>query len=174
MARTRDRRLLTATGLTAALVTGAALVPGPMSAAQAADLPSVTVRPDPSYRQQPFEGWGTSLVWFANATGDYPPQIREKLARLVFGDEGLALNIARYNIGGGNAPTSRTTCGPAGPSRAGGRRPPAPPARTPAGGTRTIRPTGTTGPTPPSAGGSTGSRRTSPTGRPSATPRPGS
>ncbi|MGW3382978.1 RICIN domain-containing protein [Streptomyces albogriseolus] len=104
MARTRDRRLLTATGLTAALVTGAALVPGPTSAAQAADLPSVTVRPDPSYRQQPFEGWGTSLVWFANATGDYPPQIREKLARLVFGDDGLALNIARYNIGGGNAP----------------------------------------------------------------------
>ncbi|MFI2425741.1 RICIN domain-containing protein [Streptomyces sp. NPDC018955] len=102
--RTRTRRLLTATGLTAALATGAALIPGPTSAAQAADLPSVTVRPDPSYQQEEFEGWGTSLVWFANATGDYPPQIREKLARLLFGDDGLALNIARYNIGGGNAP----------------------------------------------------------------------
>ncbi|MFC8423389.1 RICIN domain-containing protein [Streptomyces sp. NPDC057236] len=103
--RTRNRRLLTAAGLTAALATGAALIPGPTSAAaRAADLPSVTVRPDPSYQQEEFEGWGTSLVWFANATGDYPPQIREKLARLLFGDDGLALNIARYNVGGGNAP----------------------------------------------------------------------
>ncbi|CAL9664958.1 hypothetical protein SUDANB176_07175 [Streptomyces sp. enrichment culture] len=102
--RTRDRRLLTAAGLTAALATGAALIPRPTSAAQAADIPSVTVRPDPSYQQERFEGWGTSLVWFANATGDYPPEIREKLARLLFGDDGLALNIARYNIGGGNAP----------------------------------------------------------------------
>lgn len=103
--RTRNRRLLTAAGLTAALATGAALIPGPTSAAaRAADLPSVTVRPDPSYQQEEFEGWGTSLVWFANATGDYPPRIREKLAQLLFGDDGLALNIARYNVGGGNAP----------------------------------------------------------------------
>ncbi|MFE7955683.1 glycoside hydrolase [Streptomyces sp. NPDC057413] len=99
--RTRSRRL-TAAGLTA-LATAAALVsvPGP---AQAADTPSVTVRLDPSYQQQPFEGWGTSLAWFANVTGGYPPEIREKLASLLFGDDGLGLNIARYNIGGGNAP----------------------------------------------------------------------
>ncbi|WP_306210334.1 glycoside hydrolase [Actinoplanes sp. RD1] len=64
----------------------------------------VTVRPDPAYQGQAFEGWGTSLVWFANATGDYPDEIREKLADLVFGEDGLNLNIARYNIGGGNAP----------------------------------------------------------------------
>ena len=102
--RTRNRRFLTAAGLTAALATGAALVPGPTSAAETADTPSVTVRPDPSYQQEEFEGWGTSLVWFANATGDYPPEIRERLARLLFGDDGLALNIARYNVGGGNAP----------------------------------------------------------------------
>ncbi|MFC8670092.1 glycoside hydrolase, partial [Streptomyces sp. NPDC057199] len=70
----------------------------------AADTAAVTVRPDPSYEQEKFEGWGTSLVWFANATGDYPKEIREKLAKLLFGDDGLALNIARYNIGGGNAP----------------------------------------------------------------------
>ncbi|MFE9680554.1 glycoside hydrolase [Streptomyces sp. NPDC006285] len=106
MARpTRNRRLLGAAGLTA-LATGAALTLAPPSTAQvrAADTASVTVRPDPSYAQERFEGWGTSLVWFANATGDYPEEIREKLARLLFGDDGLALNIARYNIGGGNAP----------------------------------------------------------------------
>ncbi|MDQ0779502.1 O-glycosyl hydrolase [Streptomyces aurantiacus] len=103
--RTRSRRLLGAAGLTA-LVTGAALVPAPSSTAQAAaaDTASVTVRPDPSYKQEKFEGWGTSLVWFANATGGYPKEIRERLAKLLFGDDGLALNIARYNIGGGNAP----------------------------------------------------------------------
>jgi O-glycosyl hydrolase len=103
--RTRSRRLLGAAGLTA-LATGAALVSAPSSTAQvaAADTPSVTVRPDPSYQHDKFEGWGTSLVWFANATGDYPPEIREKLAKLLFDDSGLALNIARYNIGGGNAP----------------------------------------------------------------------
>jgi O-glycosyl hydrolase len=103
--RTRNRRLLGAAGLTA-LATGAALVSAPSSTAQvsAADTPSVTVRPDPSYKHEKFEGWGTSLVWFANATGDYPKPIREKLAKLLFGDDGLALNIARYNIGGGNAP----------------------------------------------------------------------
>lgn len=101
--RTRSRRLLGAAVLTA-LTTGAALLGVPAQAEPAAAPASVTVRPDPSYQQEEFEGWGTSLVWFANATGDYPPEIREKLARLLFGDDGLGLNIARYNIGGGNAP----------------------------------------------------------------------
>ncbi|HEY0215084.1 MAG TPA: glycoside hydrolase, partial [Cellulomonas sp.] len=52
---------------------------------------------------QPFEGWGTSLVWFANATGDYPAELRQQLYDLLFTADGLDLNIARYNIGGGNA-----------------------------------------------------------------------
>ncbi|MFJ9041688.1 RICIN domain-containing protein [Streptomyces sp. NPDC102406] len=98
--RTRTRRLLGLVG-TAALVSGAALTTAPPVTAA---TPAVTVTPDPSYQQQRFEGWGTSLVWFANVTGGYPKEIREKLADLLFGDDGLALNIARYNIGGGNAP----------------------------------------------------------------------
>lgn len=106
--RTRTRRLLGAVGVTA-LATGAALLSAPSSQAEAqtqtqALAGAVTVRPDPSYQQQKFEGWGTSLVWFANVTGGYPEEIRQKLASLLFGDDGLALNIARYNIGGGNAP----------------------------------------------------------------------
>ncbi|WP_405813960.1 RICIN domain-containing protein [Streptomyces sp. NBC_01390] len=104
--RTRTRHLLGVVGITV-LATSAALVSAPSPDAQAAAeaaASSVTVTPDPSYKQEKFEGWGTSLVWFANATGDYPPAIREKLAKLLFGDDGLALNIARYNIGGGNAP----------------------------------------------------------------------
>ncbi|WP_402462224.1 RICIN domain-containing protein [Isoptericola aurantiacus] len=115
-ARPRHRRVvasltggLLAAGLAAspAGAAAAATAPAaaPTSAPTAADGgPSVTVRPDPSYAGEPFEGWGTSLVWFANATGDYPDEIRNRLADMVFGDEGLGLNIARYNIGGGNAP----------------------------------------------------------------------
>ncbi|MET8222763.1 glycoside hydrolase [Streptomyces sp. NPDC005301] len=102
--RTRTRRLLGPLGVTA-LTLGATLVTAPPTHARAETAASaVTVSPDPSYQAQRFEGWGTSLVWFANATGDYPPEIRERLADLLFGDDGLALNIARYNIGGGNAP----------------------------------------------------------------------
>ncbi|MEU8638548.1 RICIN domain-containing protein [Amycolatopsis sp. NPDC048633] len=73
-------------------------------AAPAAAATAVTVRPDPAYRQQPFEGWGSSLAWMAEATGGYPDPVRNKLADLVFGADGLNLNIARFNVGGGNAP----------------------------------------------------------------------
>ncbi|WP_037677512.1 glycoside hydrolase [Streptomyces griseus] len=95
---------------TVPLMLGAGLIVPPAVAATAADPPpqsAVTVRIDPSYRQQQFEGWGTSLVWFANATGGYPDPIRRRLVDMLFGDDGLALNIARYNIGGGNAPDVR-------------------------------------------------------------------
>ncbi|MGW6546884.1 glycoside hydrolase [Streptomyces massasporeus] len=105
--RTRKRRLLGAIGVTA-VATGTLLATTTLPAAHAdparAAAAGVTVRPDPSYAGDEFEGWGTSLVWFANATGDYPPAVREKLYKLLFGDDGLNLNIARYNIGGGNAP----------------------------------------------------------------------
>lgn len=67
----------------------------------------MTVRPDPSYRQPAFEGWGTSLVWFANVTGGYSEGVRNRLADLLYGEDGLRLNIARYNISGGNAPDVR-------------------------------------------------------------------
>ncbi|MBX9366236.1 glycoside hydrolase [Streptomyces sp. WAC04114] len=105
--RTRKRRLLGAIGVTA-VATGTLLATTILPAAHAepalAAAAGVAVRPDPSYSGDEFEGWGTSLVWFANATGDYPPAVREKLYKLLFGDDGLNLNIARYNIGGGNAP----------------------------------------------------------------------
>ena len=84
-----------------ALTAGAAAAPPPASAA---DAPSaVRITPNPASATEAFEGWGTSLVWFANATGDYPADVRQKLFDAVFGDEGLNLNIARYNVGGGNA-----------------------------------------------------------------------
>ncbi len=108
MTNTRRKPLAAmAAGATVAAV-AAGLLAGPALAAPVSHEPvppgAATVRPDPSYQGDPFEGWGTSLVWFANATGDYPDEIRNKLADMVFGEDGLNLNIARYNIGGGNAP----------------------------------------------------------------------
>lgn len=82
------------------LVAGGLAVAAP--AATAAPTP-VTITPNPAVAGEPFEGWGTSLVWFANATGNYPENVRQELFDKVFGDDGLRLNIARYNIGGGNA-----------------------------------------------------------------------
>jgi O-glycosyl hydrolase len=84
------------------------------AAAASTGVPTVRITPDPSYQQPAFEGWGTSLVWFANATGDYPDAVRNRLADLVFGKDGLALNIARYNIGGGNAPDVKDYLRPGG------------------------------------------------------------
>ncbi|UWM52113.1 RICIN domain-containing protein [Streptomyces carpaticus] len=100
MSSPRRKRTTTAALGVVALATGTLVAAGPATAT-AADH---TITPDPSYQGQEFEGWGTSLVWFANATGDYPDEIREHLADLLFGDDGLALNLARYNVGGGNAP----------------------------------------------------------------------
>ncbi|MGV9365272.1 RICIN domain-containing protein [Amycolatopsis sp. NPDC003731] len=80
------------------------LIGGAVVAAPAEAATSVTVKPDPTYRRQPFDGWGASLAWMAEATGGYSDAVRNKLADLVFGPDGLNLNIARFNVGGGNAP----------------------------------------------------------------------
>lgn len=51
-----------------------------------------------------FEGWGTSLCWWANRVG-YSDSLSEQSAEAFFGDSGLRMNIARYNIGGGDDPS---------------------------------------------------------------------
>ena len=112
----------------AAMVAAAILVGGGTFAvagtAYAADNDAITVTPNPWYANS-FDGWGTSLAWFANATGrlgeesaittnlgddaskakavEYGKQLREQFYQSIFGDEGLDLNMARYNVGGGNA-----------------------------------------------------------------------
>lgn len=53
-----------------------------------------------------FEGWGTSLCWWAHRIG-YSPELTEKSAELFFSEKGLNLNIMRYNIGGGDDPTHK-------------------------------------------------------------------
>ena len=51
-----------------------------------------------------FEGWGTSLCWWANRLG-YSDDLAQKAADAFYGDNGLRLNIARFNIGGGDDPS---------------------------------------------------------------------
>ncbi len=100
------RRIRRPVAVLAAAVTAAtslALMPATTPQAHAADATAVTITPNPASRGEAFEGWGTSLVWFANATAGYSPELREELYQKVFGKDGLNLNIARYNVGGGNA-----------------------------------------------------------------------
>ena len=51
-----------------------------------------------------FEGWGTSLCWWANRLG-YSDSLAQQAADLFFGEDGLRFNIMRYNIGGGDDPS---------------------------------------------------------------------
>ena len=48
-----------------------------------------------------FDGWGTSLCWWANVVGGYSN--RDQYMNLAFSQ--LKLNIVRYNIGGGENPS---------------------------------------------------------------------
>ncbi len=60
---------------------------------------------------QEFDGWGLSLSWWATEIGDWTRQgssgkeKREEIAEALYGKSGLNLNIARYNVGGGDDPT---------------------------------------------------------------------
>ncbi|MBP3962708.1 discoidin domain-containing protein [Paenibacillus lignilyticus] len=69
---------------------------------------ATTVIVDPGIRSLPFGGWGTSLAWSANYTGNWTG--KDTLADLLYSttntdaNPSTMFNIARYNIGGGNDP----------------------------------------------------------------------
>ena len=89
-----------ASGGSSAGAGGAAPRP-PVSAAPGATL----VKLNPAARQQTFEGWGTSLCWWANNVGGWATDKRNALVDLVADPvKGLGYNIFRYNIGGGENP----------------------------------------------------------------------
>ncbi|MBQ7875956.1 MAG: RICIN domain-containing protein [Clostridia bacterium] len=54
-----------------------------------------------------FEGWGTSICWWGHHLGENltDEQLDSVVKALYDEEEGLGLNIARYNIGGGDDPT---------------------------------------------------------------------
>jgi O-glycosyl hydrolase len=64
-----------------------------------------TVIVDPTIQNQYFEGWGTSLCWWAVLAGGWSEANRTKLiSAIVDPDSGLGYNCFRYNIGGGDQP----------------------------------------------------------------------
>ena len=69
----------------------------------AAPSGAVDVGTSTPFRQQQFEAWGTSLAWWANGVGGWlDTDAKADLIGLMFDPaNGLGLNYARYNIGGG-------------------------------------------------------------------------
>ncbi|HXU64261.1 MAG TPA: glycoside hydrolase, partial [Polyangia bacterium] len=64
------------------------------------------VKVDPTARRQTFEGWGTSLCWWANHVGSWSASSRNAVVdALVDPSSGLGYNVFRYNIGGGDDPS---------------------------------------------------------------------
>lgn len=64
----------------------------------------IQVQPKEGYAN--FEGWGTSLAWWAHILGQWEDKEKlDEVMDLVFDEKkGLGLNIVRYNIGGGENP----------------------------------------------------------------------
>lgn len=71
---------------------------------------SQTIKVDVSMANQTFEGWGTSLAWFANSLGGWSNTTNqnELMQALFSSSNGLGLNYLRYNIGGGDDPLCGT------------------------------------------------------------------
>ena len=76
-------------------------------AAKAAPETTV-VRLDPSnsspFNGGKFEGWGTSMGWWGNRLG-YSDDMSQQAAEELYSEDGLGLDIVRYNVGGGDDPT---------------------------------------------------------------------
>ena len=96
------RRILSA----AAAMTVFATTFAAMPVSEAAAATVVLVSPYDVYdiNGGKFEGWGTSLCWWANRVG-YSDSLAQQSADAFFSPEGLGLNIARFNIGGGDDPS---------------------------------------------------------------------
>ncbi len=67
---------------------------------------AINVIIDPEIKNQTFEGWGSSLCWWAVLAGKWSEPNRNRLIdAIVNPDTGLGYNIFRYNIGGGDNPS---------------------------------------------------------------------
>ena len=94
-------------------IAGSVLAAGSMIATvtlpQAGAAVTETVRVFPQVQYQTNQGWGTSLAWWAEATGGWSLANREALAEKLFSPtQGIGLNEVRYNIGGYTAQDAST------------------------------------------------------------------
>jgi O-glycosyl hydrolase len=105
--RTRHFRmgLLTSAATAKLFVAGATLLFTLLGALPAKAATNVTVVDAGKILVPRFEGWGTSLCWWAHIVGGFTN--REEYADLAFKE--LGWNIVRYNIGGGENPARSNT-----------------------------------------------------------------
>ena len=92
--------------LCAAMAACIALTATGLSPLSAQAAKTIVLSPEDTYaiNNGVFEGWGTSLCWWANRVG-YSDSLAQQCADTFFGENGLHLNIARFNIGGGDNPS---------------------------------------------------------------------
>ncbi len=81
-----------------ALATSLLLAHGAVSPSGQAHAATVRIDPNDVYISN-WEGFGTTLGWWANVTGGWAEPRRTGLADAVFSRGGLGFTVARYNIG---------------------------------------------------------------------------
>ena len=95
-------------GIVTSAMLGMSVLPAGSAASpvKATAASSVVISPENKYEinNGVFQGWGTSLCWWANRVG-YSDSLAQKCADLFYGENGLRMNIARFNIGGGDDPS---------------------------------------------------------------------
>ncbi len=62
---------------------------------------SVKIRIQPEIEYQQIDGFGASGAWWAQHVGGWPEQEMDHIIRLLYGEEGAALSMYRFNIGAG-------------------------------------------------------------------------
>ncbi|MEN1987662.1 glycoside hydrolase [Paenibacillus sp. ES5-4] len=89
-----------------ALLAGGGILMSQMNASRTLTFEGEPVRLNMEQSYDHFEGWGTSLAWWANDLGEWKDQAKlNEVMDLVFDPaKGLGLNIVRYNIGGEENP----------------------------------------------------------------------
>lgn len=66
---------------------------------------TIIVKTNPRDTQQPIEGWGSSLCWWAGQVGNWEESKVDSIVDLITSPDKLNMNIFRYNIGGGDDPS---------------------------------------------------------------------
>lgn len=66
---------------------------------------TIIVKTNPRDTQQPIEGWGSSLCWWAGQVGNWEESKVDSIVDLIISPDKLNMNIFRYNIGGGDDPS---------------------------------------------------------------------
>lgn len=94
-----------ASGSASAGAAGSSVVPVDQRPKVVAEAGTQLVKVDAATRYQTFEGFGTSLCWWANHVGGWAAPARDALVDAIVNPaSGLGYSVFRYNIGGGDDP----------------------------------------------------------------------